>query len=162
MGIENDVSGIVSSNLSTIIETELNNPDTDQPVTLGSVYNAMNHGMVNRLIDDGHIDAVSPVPLFEEIKNLIEDYGGYALAKNFIHRQASENLAIVIQTELDNLGTAQPPTLGLILDDMQQGLVAQLVGDGLIDPDEDDTLITEIQHLIRVNGANTPAEEFLG
>ncbi|UCE89457.1 MAG: hypothetical protein JSW10_01030, partial [Pseudomonadota bacterium] len=63
--------------------------------------------------------------------------------------------------ELDNHADDDPPTLGTVRDSMNGGLVANLVGVGAIDADDDDTLLGEIMRLIRKHGQNAPAEEFL-
>jgi hypothetical protein len=44
---------------------------------------------------------------------------------------------------------------------MGRGLVARLVGEGAIDPDEDETLLGEIEGLIRHFGEGALAEEFM-
>jgi len=45
---------------------------------------------------------------------------------------------------------------------MLSGLTSTLVGRGMIDPDEDDTLLGEIDDLIDLHGEDALAEEFLG
>ena len=54
-----------------------------------------------------------------------------------------------------------PPTLTTIRDALIGGLGARLVGDGVMDEDEDDTLQSEIEALIEHFGADTLAEDFL-
>jgi len=44
---------------------------------------------------------------------------------------------------------------------MVESLTARLAGDGAIDPDEDDTLLAEIDELIRRHGAHAVAEHFI-
>jgi hypothetical protein len=44
---------------------------------------------------------------------------------------------------------------------MNNGLVAELVSTGDIDPDEDETLLAEIQRLIKRHGDDSPAEDLL-
>ena len=53
------------------------------------------------------------------------------------------------------------PTLGWVRDAMTGGLIARLVGDGTIDPDEDQTLLAEIDALIERYGDDVIAEDFV-
>lgn len=162
MTVEMDVPGTVSENLATVIESELNNPEYEQAPRLGNVLNAINHGLVQRLVDDKRLDIQkTDDTIIREIKGLIETYGADRPAQDFIRYRSSENLATVIEAVLDKYDGDQPPTLGIVLDNMNHGLVAELVGTGEIDADEDDTLFSEIQRLIRSHGENTPAEQLL-
>ena len=44
---------------------------------------------------------------------------------------------------------------------MNAGLVTSLVGDGILDEDEDETLVTEMEALIGRFGSDSLAEDFL-
>ncbi len=44
---------------------------------------------------------------------------------------------------------------------MVAGLTARLVGDGVIEPDEDETLLAEIDGFIERHGPDTLAEELI-
>lgn len=156
-----DVTGNISPSLARVIDAEIKDRVGRNPPTLRVVLKAMNEGLVDRLIREGTIDADERENLFSEINALIEGYGGETLAQSFMKYRASENLAIVIQAEIDNPDAIQPVTLGSVLEAMRQGLVATLVGRGDIDPDEDETLVAEIEQLIKMNGPNALAEEFL-
>ncbi len=54
-----------------------------------------------------------------------------------------------------------PPTLETVKDAMTSGLLASLVGAGVLDEDEDDVLLAEIDALIDRHGADALAEEFI-
>jgi hypothetical protein len=54
-----------------------------------------------------------------------------------------------------------PPTLAVIRDAITSGLPARLVGDGDLEDDEDETLLAEIEALIRRHGEDALAEQFL-
>jgi len=54
-----------------------------------------------------------------------------------------------------------PPTLATVRDALLNGLGARLVGDGDLEDDEDDTLLSEIDALIEQLGEDTLAEELL-
>ena len=53
------------------------------------------------------------------------------------------------------------PTLGMVRDAMTSGLIARLAGDGVIEPDQDQTLIGEIDVLIERHGRDAVAEEYM-
>ncbi|NIP73368.1 MAG: hypothetical protein GWO16_10225 [Gammaproteobacteria bacterium] len=161
MGFEIDVPGAVSDDLHTVIAFELNNPDARRPPTLGSVRQAMDEGVVGRLIQRGDIGADQERGLFDEIEALIEQYGPDVLAQDFMRYRAGDTLATVIQAELNREDRDQPPTLRTVAEAVQAGLVARLVAAGEIDPDEDETLTAEIDWMIRRYGPDAPAEEFL-
>ena len=161
MGIDPDLSSGVSADLAVVIETEIDRRQDDGPATIGIVLESMYKGLVRELVASGQIDADQDGSLFGEIKSLIEQFGGDALAIDFAKLRASDPLAVVIQAELDNHAENDPPTLGTVRDSMHGGLVANLVGAGAIDPDDDETLLGEITRLIRKHGQDAPAEEFL-
>ncbi len=54
-----------------------------------------------------------------------------------------------------------PPTLDAIREAIVNGLSARLVGEGVLEEDEDDTLLSEIDALVEYFGGDTPAEELL-
>ena len=162
MTLEIDIPGTVSENLAAVIEAVVNHPDNEQPPRLGAVLNAINHGIVHHLVEGRVLDVEEgDDSILLEIKDLIESFGADQLALNFIRYRASGNLAIVINALLDQHEDDQPATLAMVLEEMNQGLVSHLVGIGDIDPDEDETLFSEIQRLIRSHGENAPAEDFL-
>ena len=68
---------------------------------------------------------------------------------------------MVIEAIQDNSDAESPPTLETVRDLINQGVVAQLVAHGDIDPDEDETLLAEIERLISIHGEKALAEEFL-
>ena len=71
--------------------------------------------------------------------------------EGFVHREA-----VVGDENREN-----PPTLSTVRDAILAGLGARLVGDGELEDDEDDTLLTEIDALIEQFGEDTLAEELL-
>lgn len=161
MGIDPDLASSVSADLAVVIQGRIDRQQDDGAATLGSVLEAMYKGLVRELVANGRLDADLDGALFDEIKQLIEQYGGDAPAFEFMKLRAGDTLAVVIQAELDNRADDNPPTLGSVRDSIQRGLVANLVGSGAIDADDDDTLPTELARLIRTHGEDAPAEEFL-
>jgi len=106
-----------------------------------------------------HFD-VSESPL-DELDALIEEFGASALAVDFVQASASEQLSRVIEAMVNDENRENPPTLSAVRDALMTGLGARLVGDGVLEDDEDDTLMSEIEALIEHFGADAPAEELL-
>lgn len=154
-----DIASNVSEELSQILEAAVNDPDVDEAPTLGSVRQivAKTTGGEQHQADRLHFDQNRS--LLEEIDDLIGQFGDDAPAIDFVTVKASEDLTCIIEAIMDT--GASPPTLEVIRNAMQQGLVARLAGEGIIEPDTNETLFAEIETLISHYGQDAAAEEFL-
>ena len=155
-----DIATRVSAELSAFIERQVNDPDREEPPTLEQARNA--------LLRSGGGDAAEATmhpqdrnSALAEIDGLIEEYGGDMLAHYFVVAKASEGLSRIIETASGDRTLPRTPTLGRVRQAMVEGLTARLAGDGAIDPDEDATLLAEIDELIRRHGADAVAEHFI-
>jgi len=157
-----DIASRVSSGLSALLSSRVNNPDCEQPVTLISARRYF-AGLLPADFKEAerlhHVDVSES--LLDELDALIEEFGGTALAVDFVKANASESLTRVIESVVNDENRENPPTLAAIRDALLAGLGARLVGDGVLEEDEDDTLLSEIEALIDHSGADTLAEEFL-
>jgi hypothetical protein len=99
--------------------------------------------------------------MLDEMDALIEEFDAAALAIDFIQTQASEPLSRVIEAVINDESHENPPTLAAVRDALTAGLGARLVGEGELDEYEDDTLLSEINSLIELMGADALAEEVL-
>ncbi|SDX01299.1 hypothetical protein [Nitrosomonas communis] len=157
-----DVASRVSPGLSALIESRLNEADTDQPITLASVR-ALLVGLLPPAFTETenlhHFDVNES--LLDELDALIEEFGETALAIDFVQDIASEPLSRVIEAVMYNENRRAPPTLGAVKEAIFSGLIASLVGDGVLDEDEDDALLAEIDTLIARYGEEALAENFL-
>ncbi len=157
-----DVASRVSPRLSALLRSRVNDPDCEQPITLMAVRRFLadllpaDFKEAERL---HHFDV--DASLLDELDALVEEFGGSALAVDFVQVNASEQLSRVIESVVDDENRENPPTLAAVKDAIIAGLGARLVGDGVLDEDEDDTLLSEIETLIEHFGADTLAEEFL-
>jgi hypothetical protein len=157
-----DVSSRVSPRLSALLSSRVNNPECEQPVTLMAVRRFLadllpaDFKEAERL---HHFD-IGESPL-DELDVLIEEFGGSALAVDFVRVNVSEQLSRAIESVVNDENRENPPTLDVIRDALLAGLGARLVGDGVLEEDEDDTLLSEIEAMIEHFGADTLAEEFL-
>ncbi|MBI4204664.1 MAG: hypothetical protein HY527_06530 [Betaproteobacteria bacterium] len=153
-----DVATRVSSQLSAFIDRLVNDPDREDPPTLQDVRAALH--------ESGRATEVRMHPqertsALAEIESHIEEYGGEALAIDFVTANASEGLSRIIETAMTDVRLPKNPTLGAVRHAMANGLTARLVGDGSIDPDADDTLLSEIDAIIRRFGKDAVAEFFV-
>jgi len=155
-----DPADRVSPELSEILESFANFADALDLVTLGYVRAALATGDLGEAYDADrlHPDIVQSV--LTELDDLIDRHGGEAPAQDFVSVTASEGLSRVIEAVMDT-GVRNPPTLGGVKVAMEQGLLARLVGEGVIEPDEDDTLPGEMEELIRRYGPDVQAERFI-
>lgn len=157
-----DVSSRVSPRLSALLRARINNPESEQPVTLMSVRRFLadllpaDFNEAERL---HHIDIEGS--LVDELDALIEEFGQTALAIDFAQAAASEQLSRAIEWVNGDENRENPATLGTVREALLAGLGARMVGDGAIDEDEDDTLLSEIESLIEHFGADAIAEDFL-
>lgn len=157
-----DVSSRVSSRLSALLSSRVNDPDCEQPVSLMAVRRFL----ADLLPDDfneaerlHHFDV--DISILDELDVLIEEFGESALAIDFVQASASESLSRAIEAVVGDENRENPPTLSTVRDAILDGLGARLVGDGELEDDEDDTLLTEIDALIEQFGEDTLAEELL-
>jgi hypothetical protein len=157
-----DVSSRVSSSLSGLLRSRVENPECEYPVTLQSVRRYLADLLPEdfREAEQRHRFDIGESPL-DELDALIEEFGGSALAVDFVQASASESLSNAIEAVVNDENRENPPTLGAVRDAILAGLGARLVGDGVLEDDEDDTLLAEIEALIEQYGADTSAEAFL-
>ncbi|HTT40050.1 MAG TPA: hypothetical protein VMH32_20570 [Burkholderiales bacterium] len=154
-----DVASRVSPELSELIEKMANDPDREEPATLGDVSAALKHKA-----DAVHVASLHPqdrTSILVELDELVEEFGAEAPAIDFVAVKASEGLSRVIEAAMDDVSLPEEPTLGRVREAMVSGLTARLVGEGTMDPDEDATLLEEIDELIRHYGEDAVAEDFI-
>jgi hypothetical protein len=157
-----DVADSVSPQLSTLIERCVNDSVAEQPITLVQVRTFMTD-----LLPDSFNEAERMhhfgvgESIIDELDSLIEEYGEDALAVDFSKITASEALSQVIEAVVNDDNRENPPTLADVRENMTTGLLSKLVGDGVLEDDEDDSLLAEIESLIARYGADVRAEEFM-
>ncbi|MGA8862512.1 MAG: hypothetical protein WBM09_03835 [Gallionella sp.] len=157
-----DISTRVSPELSGIIETLIDQLDSGEPLTLGAVRTFLVHGMPGGVEEDEelhHFDVDESV--IDELDQLIEQFGESAAAMDFIYAFASEALSRVIEEVMNDENRENPPTLEAVQEAIANGLGSSLVGDGVLEEDEEEALMPEIENLIEQFGADAMAEDFL-
>lgn len=163
MTIPVDIQETVSRELSTVIEAVMDNYEAQGhgPATLASVRGAMAGGLLERLTADGRLRLADGASLLSEVDTLIERVGDDVFAVTFMRPRASEDLSSVIEALLNLEDHDNPPTLAAVRDAMRRGLLANLVGHGQLDSDDEQSLFDEIDGLIDRHGVGALAEEFL-
>lgn len=154
-----DVSTRVSPELAELLEAHANNPNALENATLGSVRATLATGEAGEHYDADRLHPETSETLLAELDGLIDEFGVEAPASDFLKQTASEALSRVIEAVMEQ--STRPPTLGDVLEAMDDGLVAHLVGEGVLDEDEDETLYEELEDLIDRYGEDAQAEDFI-
>jgi hypothetical protein len=157
-----DVATRVTPRLSALIERLVNDPDADEAPTLGTVREFLT-GLLPPAFNEAermhHFDVSES--LMDELNTLIDEYGTDAPAGDFVRSNASESLSRVIEAVVNDENRENPPTLAAVRTAIANGLGARLVGEGVLDEDEDDALMAEIESLIERFGEDKLAEDLL-
>lgn len=160
MVIPEDVYENTSEGLSVVIARVLDDDTLGQPATLADVREAILAEVKTATLPLNRFTTDDPwQELRDEIDGLIEEHGGDALAVRFLRPWASEPLARLIEA---GLGESGEPTLGVLFEAAERGLLAHLIAEGEIDDDEAQTVIAELQGLIDRHGPDALAEDFFG
>ena len=157
-----DIASRVSPELTSLIETIINQLDTDEPVTLTSIRSFITNELpveINETEQMHHFDISES--LIDELDALIEEFGESAAAVDFVYAFASEQLSRVIEDVVSDDNRENPATLEDVKEAIVNGLAGRLVGEGILEEDEDDMLMPEIENLIDRFGADALAEDFL-
>ena len=157
-----DIASRVSPELASLIETVINDLESDEPVTLEAIRAFISYELPDEMSEAEemhHFDVSESV--VDELDELIAGFGESAAAVDFIYTLASEQLSRVIEAVMNDENRENPPTLGTVKDAIVAGLPARLVGEGVMDEEEDDQLLPEIDNLIDRFGSDALAEEYL-
>ncbi len=148
------VASRVSPHLSALLNSRINNPECEQPVTLMAVRCFLGDLLpadFNEAERMHHFDVSES--LLDELDAHIEAFGAAAAS--------TAPLSRAIESVVNDENRENPPTLATVRDALLAGLGARLVGDGALEDDEDDTLLPEIESLIERFGADMSAEKVL-
>lgn len=157
-----DIASRTSPELSRLIESIVNQLDSDEPVTLAAVRSFIEHELPAEISEGEHLHRFDTgESLVDELDALIDGFGESAAAIDFVSAFASEALSRAIETVVGDENRENPPTLATVREALLGGLPARLVGDGTLEEDEADMLMPEIEELIERAGPDALAEEFL-
>jgi hypothetical protein len=160
MTIPIDPDAQVSAELSEVMSSLLNNPDLPEPVTLGTVRAVLAHSLDSEDLEEAARIGLEDT-LLAELEQLIDEYGEDALAGDFVSASASDALSEFIEAVLERAEDEIEVVLGDVRDAVDQGLLAELEGAGLLESDDAQALVAELDALIERYGAELPAEDVL-
>ena len=158
MTLATDIYENTSEDLSSVILKVLNDEEISQPAKLASVRQEVLKDVKTITIPLNTFSTERLQELRNEVEALIEEYGGDALAVRFYKPRASQALTQLIDAGMDKLGE---PTLSQLFNELEHGLLANLIAEGELDDDEAQTVTAELQALIEKHGADAIAEEFV-
>ena len=155
-----DVAGRASPALARLIDSLLER-ETAAPETLGEVRAVLR---ARGGVDVRQTEFLHPrdeESLLVELDRLIEEFGSEARAQDFVAKRASEGLSRVFEAAINDPALPRYPTLGAVREAMTLGLTARLVGEGVLDEDEEVGLLGEIDELIERHGEGAPVEPLI-
>jgi hypothetical protein len=162
MSIPTDLADHASPALTRVLKRILDDPERDEAATLATVRKAVSHGLVDAMIRRGELDESERDGVPEELDKLIEEHGEAVAAVHLLGFRASGPMSRLIrQLAARRADPEYPVTLGDVRAAIEAGLAAELVGEGLLDPEEEDELGPEADRLIRMYGEEALAEELL-
>ena len=157
-----DIASHVSPELSDLIQSIIDQLDTDEPITLSAIRSFIVNDLPAEIDETErvhHFD--TDESLVDELDMLIDQFGESAVAVDFVYAFASEALTRAIETVMDGQEEENPVTLAAVKDALDDGLSSRLIGDGVLEEDEADMLLAEIENLIEHYGPDAAAESFL-
>ncbi|MGH7337756.1 MAG: hypothetical protein ACREI7_09265 [Myxococcota bacterium] len=154
-----DPSGRVSEELSQVLEDALADAG-DEPVTMGMARDKLKQTLAEQGRAASRTIGAEQT-LYAELEALVEEFGKDAPVIDFVAVKASDELSELIEEVLDQTAGEQGVTLGRVRETIEQGLTAELEGEGTFESDVEQPLLAELDALIERYGPDTPAEDVL-
>ncbi|HMA87956.1 MAG TPA: hypothetical protein VKP89_04350 [Burkholderiales bacterium] len=155
-----DVAGRASPALARLIDKLLER-ETGAPETLAEVRAVLRARGGADVRQTEFLHPRDEESLLVELDRLIDEFGNEARAQDFVAKRASEALSRIIEAAMNDPALPRYPTLGAVREAMTSGLAARLVGEGVLDEDEEIGLVGEIDELIERHGEGAPAESLI-
>ena len=157
-----DIASHVSAELSGLIQSVIDELDTDEPITLSAIRSFISNDLPAEIDETEHMHHFDiDESLIDELDALIDQFGESAVAIDFVYAFASEPLSRAIEALMDDQEQENPVTLSEVKEALVHGLTSRLVGDGVLEDDEADMLMPELDSLIEHYGPDATAENFL-
>ena len=118
-----DIATRVSAELSRTIEELVNDPDREEPPTLGDVRNLVRRHTGDAERHDLRFHPQERASMLAEIEALVGEFGPEAPAIDFVAAKASEPLSRVIERVVEIARLSHRPTLGGVREAMR-GVIA--------------------------------------
>ena len=163
MHVATDLAERVSPALAGVVRRVLDDPDRATDANLGSARDAIDHGLIEHMMRADELDARDGDAVQQELDELIEVFGRDTLLVRLLRYRAPQALSAVIEVVLERHEDPETPvTLGEVRAAIDRGLLPELVGEGVLDPDDDDAVPAQLEELVRVHGEEALAEDLLG
>src|SRR5512143_862880 len=157
-----DIASHVSPELSDLIQSVIDELDTDEPITLSAIRSFITNDLPAEMDETEHMHHFDiDESLIDELDALIDQFGESAAAIDFVYAFASEPLSRAIEALMDEQEQEIPVTLSEVKEALVHGLTSRLLGDGVLENDEADMLMPELDGLIEHYGPDAMAENFL-
>ncbi|MEX2577268.1 MAG: hypothetical protein WD382_11530 [Halofilum sp. (in: g-proteobacteria)] len=154
-----DLDDAASDALAEAIQLIVDGEDVEPPVTLASVRHALSHASQARSAPLRRLDPEDREALGVELEDLIAVYGEEAAAERFLQPFGGSDLTRVLEHAIER---GDEPTLGQVQGMIEQGLLAELIGEGEVAEEDEQGIRASLEALISRHGANAFAEDFLG
>lgn len=154
-----DLDDAASDELANAIELVLDGEDVEEPVTLEAVRTALLESTEARAAPLRRLEGDQREALVAELDTLIDGHGPDAAAERFTQPFAGADLTRVIEHAIER---ADEPTLGHLQGMIEEGLLAELIGEGEVAEEDEQGIRASLEALIERHGANTFAEDFIG
>lgn len=163
MNTPTDLGDQVSPALARLLRSVLDDPEREEAATLATAREAVSRGLAATMRERGELDAGEPDAVAGELDDLIEEHGDQVALVHLMRVRASGPMSTVIrQLARRSVDPDHPVTLEDVRVELEAGLAAELVGQGLLEPGDEDGLGPELEGLIRMHGEEALAEELLG
>ena len=158
-----DLADQVSPTLARVLRSVLDDPERAEAATLATAREAVSRGLLGTMRERGELDETDPDAVADELDDLIGEYGDQVALVHLMRGRASGPLSTLIrQLAMRSVDPENPIILEDVREALEAGLAAELTGQGLLDPGDEDTLGPELDGLIRMHGEEALAEELLG
>lgn len=154
-----DLDDAASDELAEAMQQVLDGEDVEEPATLAEVRGALQQSQQARSAPLRRLDPEDREALVVEIGNLIDVYGEDAAAERFLQPFGGSDIARVLEHAIER---GDEPTLGHVQGMIEEGLLAELIGEGELAEEDEQGLRASLEALIARHGANAFAEDFLG
>lgn len=163
MTVPTDLADRTSEMLEIVARMVLRDAERVGAATLASVHAAVASGRFDEVISARGPGIAPREGLLREIDELVGEFGDQVPAVHLLHYRAPESLSIVLRDVVDRWHDPErPPTLADVRAAIAVGRLSALIGQGTLDPDEHETVIEQLNELIRIHGARVPAREWIG
>lgn len=154
-GLDDAASDALAEAIQLVVDDE----DVEEPATLTAVRDTLHDSHQARSAPLRRLKREDRDALVAELDSLIEVHGGDTPAGEFLRPFGGADLPRVIEHAIER---ADEPTLGHVQGMIEEGLLAELIGEGEVAEEDEQGIRAQLATLIERHGPNAFAEDFLG